>query len=216
MPRSPSPSSRSSPTARPRSATSRTCASRRPIASPRSSASCEARRARHGRPRLAAHRARAAARRRDRHLRRPPHGDVVRARRPAHPRRRDPRSRLRAQDLAGLLRGARELALKPAPTGRLSLSWSRGRSLGAGDLRLVEHEHRLAVRDSLSPRRITTFSSRFRRGLDRTCSAARATTSPPTWIVPAVDRDVDALGGVLASGPRAGRPSCPVSRSPRS
>ena len=54
--------------------------------------------------------------RRDRHLRRSPHGDGVRAGRAAPARRRDPRSGLRLEDLARLLRHARgSLAMARLP-----------------------------------------------------------------------------------------------------
>jgi len=61
------------------------------------------RRPRRSRPRLPPHPARPHARRRNRNLRRPPHGDVPRPRRSPNPQRHHPRPGLRLQDLAQLL-----------------------------------------------------------------------------------------------------------------
>ena len=87
------------------SATSPTCASRRPTGWPRSRPSC-ASSARARAPTPTRSRSSPAPLRggRDRDLRRPPHGDGVRAGGPAPARRGDPRPGLRREDLARLLR----------------------------------------------------------------------------------------------------------------
>ena len=101
---------RCSPTARARCATSRAGASRRPTASPRWRPSCasSARTVEEGADFLrVTPPARAARRRSDRHLRRPPHGDVLLAASALGAACRcASTTRLRRQDLPGLLRGA--------------------------------------------------------------------------------------------------------------